>query len=77
MRMPSGTASTDASPKPTKTTKQDAPMCVQSEPSFMRSAAASATWVGVGRNSVRTRPLCASSSHPARIAPTVSVLAVT
>ena len=77
MRMPSGTARTDASPKPTKTTKQDAAMWVQREPSFrqidgrqhhLRSASA-------GTPS-RTKPLCASSTHPARIAPTVSVLAV-
>ena len=76
IRMPSGTARTEASAKPTKTTKHEAAMWVQREPSFARSTAASATWFGVGRNSVRTRPLCASSTHPPKIAPTVRALAV-
>ncbi len=34
MRMPSGTARTDASAKPTKTTKHEAAMWVQREPSL-------------------------------------------
>ena len=76
IRMPSGIARTDASAKPTRTTKHEAAMWVQREPSCARSIPASATWCGVGRNSVRTNPLRASSTHPPKIAPTVSALAV-